>query len=276
MRKRNVVFGMAVAVLAVSLCGTAGGAQGSAPAPETSALLSALEQEIGGALQRLDKALAAGAGTLAECGLKGPRAREVLLRLCGTGPGIVDCAAVTREGRMVSIEPKEYQKFEGADISKQAHFMKLKKTERPVMSEVFPTVEGFPAVDLEHPVFDRDGKLAGAASILFRPETFLAALIEPVVKGHQVEVWLMQKDGRILYDADKEEIGRMLFEDPMYQGYPESLARARKIAEDRSGKITYEFLGTGLKEPVIKKTRWVTIGLHGTKWRLVVIRPIPK
>ena len=63
----------------------------------------------------------------------------------------------------------------------------------------------------------------------------MPALIEPMVKDRSVEVWLMQKDGRILYDADKEEIGRMLFKDPMYQGYPESLARARKIAEDRAG-----------------------------------------
>jgi hypothetical protein len=31
----------------------------------------------------------------------------------------------------------------------------------------------------------------------------------------------MQKDGRILYDPDTEEIGRMLFDDPLYKPYPQ-------------------------------------------------------
>lgn len=276
MLKRNVFFGMAVTVLAMSICGIVDGAGSSSPAPDTSFLLSAIERKIGSTLRKMDEELAAAALKLAECGLQGPQAREALIRLCEAGPGIVDCAAVSMDGRMVTIEPKEYQKFEGADISRQAQVVLLHRTAKPVMSDVFSTVEGFPAVDLEHPVLDRNGRLAGSASILFRPEVFLASLIEPMVKDHPVEVWLMQKDGRILYDADKEEIGRMLFEDPMYQGYPESLARARKIAEDRVGEITYEFLGTGLKDPVVKKARWVTLALHGTEWRLVVIQPIPK
>ena len=225
--KRYIVVLTAVAVLAASACSTPGkpgnGSPGG-PAPsgqaDPSALLGSLEGRIGTALEKMDHELASAAGRLAETGLAGPRCREILVSLLDIGPGIVDCAAVSPEGRMVTIEPGEFHEFEGADISNQAQVLELHRTRRPVLSRVFQTVEGFPAVDLEHPVFGREGEPAGSVSLLFRPEEFLAALVEPIVRDLAVEVWIMQTDGRILYDADREEIGRMLFTDPMYQGYP--------------------------------------------------------
>jgi MFS family permease len=44
-------------------------------------------------------------------------------------------------------------KFAGPDISGQEQVGRLWETGRPVLSSVFTTVEGFPAVDLERPVF---------------------------------------------------------------------------------------------------------------------------
>lgn len=107
--------------------------------------------------------------------------------------------------------------------------------------------------------------------MLFRPETLLAAIISPVVQGMPVDVWLMQKDGRILYDPDATEVGRMLFNDPIYEPYPQLLALGTLIANETSGTGRYEHLGRGLQKPVMKDAYWTTVGLHGTEWRLAVI-----
>lgn len=71
---------------------------------------------------------------------------------------------------------------------------------------------------------------------------------------------------RILYDPDTEEIGRMLFDDPIYKPYPHLLDLGRRIAEERTGSGSYEFPAMGgLEEPVRKEANWSTVGLHGTE-----------
>ncbi len=241
------------------------------PVAELPPILSDLEKEITSELNKIDQDLAGLARRLSEEDLKAAMKRTMLTDLCRSYPYAVDCAVVDRNGKMVLVEPEEYAKFEGSDISKQEQVIRIRESKKPVLSTVIKAVEGFDAVDLEQPIFSSQGELAGSVSVLIRPETMLAAIISPVVQGMPVDVWLMQKDGRIIYDPDEAEVGRMLFDDPMYKPYPQLLALGTLIARERSGTGSYEFLGTGLKKPVMKDAYWTTVGLHGAEWRLVVI-----
>jgi len=241
------------------------------PITELPPILSELEKEITAELNKMDQDLARIAGGLSEKDFKTAGTRRMLGDFCRSYAYAVDCAVVDRNGRMVLVEPEEYAKFEGSDISAQEQVIRLHESKKPVMSNVIKTVEGIEAVDLEHPVFSSEGELTGSVSVLVRPETMLAAIISPLVQGMPVDVWLMQKDGRILYDPDEAEVGLMLFDDPMYKPYPQLLALGALIARERSGTGSYEFLGKGLEKPVKKDAHWTTIGLHGTEWRLVAI-----
>ena len=93
-------------------------------------------------------------------------------------------------------------------------------------------------------------------------------------QDQQATAWAMQTDGLILYDPDPEEVGRNLFQDPLYKPYVQLLSLGERIASERSGSGVYEFLGPGLTDPVVKSASWATVGLHGTEWRLVVVRVI--
>lgn len=242
-----------------------------AMAAEIPPVLPELEKEITAEFNKIDRDLARVAGTLSEKNLKTAGTRKMLGDLCRSYAYAVDCAVVDRSGSMVLVVPGEYAKFEGSDISAQEQIIRLRESKKPVMSNVIKTVEGIDAVDLERPVFSSDGELAGSVSMLFKPETMLAAIISPVIQGMPVDVWLMQKDGRILYDPDEAEVGLMLFDDPLYKPYPQLLALGNLMAREKSGSGSYEFLGPGLKKPVMKDAHWTTVGLHGTEWRLVVI-----
>jgi hypothetical protein len=233
-------------------------------------ILSELEKEITTELNKMDRDLARLAGKISEKNLKTTGTRKMLGELCRSYPYTVDCAVVDRNGRMLLVEPEEYSEFEGMDISDQEQMIRLRESKKPVLSKVIKAVEGFDAVDLEHPVFSSKGELAGSVSVLIRPETMLAAIISPVVQGMPVDVWLMQKDGRILYDPDEAEVGKMLFDDPVYKPYPQLLALGKLIAKEIKGTGSYEFLGKGLEKPVKKDAYWTTVGLHGTEWRFVV------
>ncbi len=234
--------------------------------------LAGLKEQIDSLFNKINSALAPAADKLYKTGLTGTGAEKVLKDLCAATPEAIDCTAIDLKGIMVTVEPGEYKNFEGVDISSQEQVIELHRTKKPVLSEVFRSVEGFEAVDLEYPVVSPDGQLAGAVSVLLRPEFFLSSIITPALQGLPLDAWLMQKDGRILYDREHEEIGRMLFDDPLYKPFPSLLEIGRKIASQETGRGAYEFLGRGLDGPVKKETFWTSVGIQGTQWRLVVTK----
>ena len=261
--KRSQLTGWVFAIGFVESPAT--GAAGNAMPP----IISELEKELSLKLNKIDAELAVAAKGLSKTGMRGPEARKILQNLCRTAPSAVDCSTIDSAGAMLIIEPEEYRKFEGADLGKQEQVVRLQKTRKPVLSMVFRTVEGFEAVDIEHPVISPHGKFLGAVSILVKPESLLASVATDLVQGLPIDVWAMQTDGRILYDPDREEIGRMLFDDPIYKPFPQLQSLGGTISKERSGSGTYEFLGKGLNKPVTKTAYWTSVGLYGTEWRVV-------
>lgn len=232
-------------------------------------IITELDKELTLKLNEIDARLAVAAQGLSKTGLRGPEARILLQNLCRNAPSAVDCATIDSAGTMLLLEPEEYRKFEGVTIGKQEQVIRLQKTGKPVLSKVIRTVEGFDAVDIEHPVFSPQGTFLGAVSILIKPESLLASVATNLVQGLPIDVWAMQEDGRILYDPDREEIGRMLFDDPIYKPFPQLQSLGKTIAKERSGSGSYEFHGKGLNKPVRKSAYWTSVGLYGTDWRVV-------
>ena len=196
--------------------------------------------------------------------------RELLSVVIKENLQVVEAAFVDRQGFLRQIEPDEYKNFENTDIGTQAHVVAMRQTPRPVFSGGFDSVEGFPAVDLAHPLYDGEGGFVGSLSALIRP----ALLIDPLLKNSTVspddELWIMQPDGLIIYDRDPEEIGRMLFSDPLYAGYESLLDLGKKIAAEPAGQGSYIFPASGSQEKVIKNALWQTVRLHGREWRVVL------
>lgn|GEM_PF-524246 len=234
-----------------------------------SPILRELDNNITIVLDKMDEDLSRAAHELSRTDLQSADARKIIRDLCNSNPDVVDCAIIDRNGSMLAIEPAQYRKFEGSNISEQDQMVRLLEG-KPVLSKVFKSIEGFDAVDLEYPILSPGEKLIGSVSFLFMPESMFSGIVSPL--HLQSDVWIMQRDGRILYDPDTEEIGRMLFDDPLYKPYPQLLALGRRIASERTGSGSYEFQAMGLEEPVRKEAEWSTVGLHGTEWRLVATR----
>jgi hypothetical protein len=268
--ERTVVFKKFPLTGWVFVIGTVTGKPGQ-PIAELPPILSDLEKEITAELDKVDKDVAGVARSLSGIEFNKAGTRKMLGDLCRPYPYAVDCAFVDRSGRMVLVAPGEYRGFEGSNISEQEQVIRLQQSEKPVLSNAFRAVEGFDAVDLQHPVFSPGGEFEGSVSILFRPESLLSHVLMPVLQGMPVEAFVMQTDGRILYDEDKEEVGRMMFEDPMYKPFPQLLALGTLVCREKTGSGSYDFMQKGSKKLVRKDARWTTVGLHGTEWRLVVM-----
>jgi len=233
--------------------------------------LEEVRKKVQSELERLDAGLKQAAARLGVSGLTGDAARGTLAALCGDFGYAVDCAAVDPEGRMLTVEPAAYRYVEGTDISGQEQIKQVMQGQKPVFSSVFKSVEGFDALDAEYPVKAADGKLMGSISLLFRPEEFLEDIIQPLVAGIPLDICAMETGGRILYDADKEQVGLNLFTSPLFRPYPSLIELGRRIARNPSGGGRYTFLDRTSKKPVTKNACWQSVSMYGTDWRLAGI-----
>jgi hypothetical protein len=146
------------------------------------------------------------------------------------------------------------------------------RTKSPDLSGVFRLVEGYNASIISYPVFSDSGQLIGAMGAIMMPEEVIGSLAVPLLNGTNYSVTVIQKDGLNLYDTDSSQIGKNLFEDPIYKPYPQLLALGRDVVAERSGMGSYVFLNKEHNENVTKEICWTTVGLHGNEWRLVAIR----
>lgn len=196
--------------------------------------------------------------------------RKLLSSVINENPDLVDASYVDDKGILRQIEPSDYKNLENADISTRDHVVAMLKNRNPVFSGGFSSIEGFLAVDLARPLFDGKKNFVGSISAFIRPELLIDPILKKSVTPPDYELWIMQTDGMIIFDQDREEIGRMLFSDPMYADYASLLELGKKIASEPTGKGSYIFLAPGAKEKVIKNIVWQSVRLHGREWRVVL------
>ncbi|MFA6034002.1 MAG: hypothetical protein WC889_13970 [Myxococcota bacterium] len=234
-------------------------------------LLEEIRRGVSAELEKLDNSLAKAAAAISVLPLDSMEARNILKTVCTASPYMIDCATVDLKGRLVAIEPAKFRSGEGQDIGKQEHFARLSATMKPVLSGWFKAIEGMEAVDLQYPIIGKDGKLAGAVSTLISPAAMMAEVLSPYKEWFPISFSIMQKDGRILFDSDSSQTGRLVFKDPIYKPFPTLLTLWKKVAADRIGSGQYKFSKTVSDKTVISKdAHWDTVDLHGTEWRIVL------
>jgi len=235
--------------------------------------LSKVKKSVTTVFSSINMELSRAASELSAVDLKGPDARKVINNLCKGRSYIIDCAFVDPAGKMVIVEPKEYNKLEGTDISKQKHVRAMQQLKKPVLSNVFRSVEGIEAIDFEYPVFSRKRNFIGSVSMLVKQDALFGDTAMPFVWEKSCKVWVMQKDGLIVYDPDPDQVGRNIFSDRLFENFEDLISFSRTVAMAKSGGGSYDFYAKGLKDKKIVKKYvvWDTVSLYGTEWRVIVM-----
>ncbi len=233
------------------------------------------QNNVNSQLTSLDNALRSACQKLSTTGLTGPQADTVLGELAANSSLIVSASSVDTKGILVATQPTNYSGIVGEDISMQEHIIRIHETMMPAMSNMIPLVEGFPGAVMAAPIFDGDNKFMGSISIVIQPS---ALINQSIAYGSgdaaQFSMWAMQANGTLIYDPDPAQQGKNLLTDPIYQDYPELLAFTRQVAQTQSGYGTYQYyvknLDQSQNQVVSKEGYWVTVGIYGTEWRLVI------
>lgn len=249
----------------VSAADDSGQAKAARPA-SNAAILREARKDVAAALARIDTALSQAVPKVSS------DPAGTLEGLC-TSLSAASCAVIDKDAKITAVYPKPDARLVGSDVSKQNHVAKLLKSHKPVMGDIFTALQGFSGAAIYHPLFSDKKKFIGGVGALIKPEDLLAGVLTPLEGKDGLHFWVMDTYGRILYDPDKSQVGKILFSDPLYSPYKELLALGKRIAAHGKGKGEYKFFRTGGKELVTKSALWDTVGLHGARWRLVLVQP---
>jgi len=232
-------------------------------------VLKIAKQSIDSTLTEIDKDLKVAAKELSSVDLKGDAARKILNGLRQYRPYVIDCSIIDANGIKITVEPAEYKKYEGVDRSNLPSVAVLLKTKKPEMSDVYHSDEGIHAISIGYPIFSDKGKFLGAVRMLIRYEVFL----KPLVEDKPCKIWVMQKNGLIVYDADPEEIGKNIFSDSMFKPFEDLVSFSKTVALSKDGAGSYNFYANGLEDKTLvqKIAVWDTAGIYGTEWRVIAM-----
>ena len=231
--------------------------------------LKSAKQAIDSTLAEIDTDLKAAAKALSNTDLKADAARKILNDLRKYRPYVIDCSIIDADGVEITIEPAEYKQYEGATRSDLPHVMLLLKNKKPIMSGVYHSAGDIHAVTIGYPIFSDKGEFSGAVRMLIRHDLFL----KPLLEDKPCKIWVMQKDGLVVYDVDPEEIGKNIFSDPIFSPFEDLISFSKTVVSSKSGAGSYSFYINGLKDKRLaeKTAVWDTAGLYGTEWRVVAM-----
>lgn len=231
--------------------------------------LSEVQKNINSNFERFQTDMSVAAAKLSDKTGNMDEVRGVLASLKQKTPLVSTCSFIDRKGIMKVVEPVKYRKYEGSDISSQEQVVRVARTQKPVLSNVFRSVEGFYGFSFLCPVMTKSGAYAGSISFLVKPETFFRNFLDQLLKNRPVEIWVMDKNGFVIYDRDRGQIGRNIFKDDMYKPFPALIKACHQITGKPEGTTEYEFYSATTKEKVLKKASWTTLQIYGVEWKLV-------
>jgi hypothetical protein len=235
--------------------------------------IATVKNKLAASIDSLNNSLTIVAGQIAQNGIDSNFIRGKLLELYTGSTFSKEFCYITTAGVLEIIEPPAYYSYQGTDISTQAHVIASFGSKQPALSNAFYVVEGYWAtVDL-HPIVNNSTLLGGICSV-FAPQEILGRIITPVVNNQSFEMWVMEKDGVVLYDQDTAEVGLNVLTDPMYAAFPELITACQKIAANKSGETTYSFYQSGTSTVVTKKTYWDTYYYHDKEWKIIWVKPM--
>lgn len=157
----------------------------------------------------------------------------------------------------------------GRNLTHQTHIQELLKTRKPVVSDVFRTLQGFDAVALHVPVFNGP-QFKGSIAVTINFQSLAKRYLEIIKIGKTGYAWIVSRDGTELYCPVPGHTGNSVFAN--CKDFPSIIVMATDMLKGRSGITTYTFdkiSGTAVT-PVVKHAVYLPIKLGSTFWSIVV------
>jgi signal transduction histidine kinase len=157
----------------------------------------------------------------------------------------------------------------GTDLSRQQHVRELLRDHKPVVSDVFKSVEGLDAVALHVPVF-KESEFKGSVGILINFQSLAHRYLNVIKIGQTGYAWVISRDGTILYTPVTGLAGKSVFE--TIKDSPSLKVMVDQMLQGRQGVAQYTFdrIGDQTVEPTAKYAVYLPVSAGNTFWSIAV------
>jgi signal transduction histidine kinase len=157
----------------------------------------------------------------------------------------------------------------GLDISYREHMVALTRERRPVISEVFRTIEGVDAVALHVPVL-RGAEFKGSVEILVDFKNLARRYLDVIKVGETGYAWMISREGTILYTPVPDFIGKSIL--AVDKDNPSLSALENAMLQGREGTAEYtsQRIGAQHVTPTRKFAVYLPVRFGNTFWSICV------
>jgi len=145
-------------------------------------------------------------------------------------------AAITRvdaSGRILYTYP-ENESVIGKDISYQKHVREVIETHKPVISDVFRSIQGYLAIAIHVPVF-KDKQYVGSLALLIPIDELGNLYLGKIKVRGTGNIWLLSENGVEIYCPEKGHTGESFVE--LSNNDPSIVNLMRKIKNQQGGTV---------------------------------------
>ena len=178
---------------------------------------------------------------------------------------------INRSGFIAYTYP--YENFTGSDLTHQPHIRKMMNTEKPIISGIFVTVQGFRSTAFNIPIF-RNDTYQGAISILVPFDNLGSEYLAGIhVLDGTGNAWMISPDGTILYSPAPELVGRNV--NSLYNTSTSVPAMTGEAIAGKTGIMTYTRRNPAgsMAAPVTYQAAFVPVHIADTSWSVIVATP---
>ena len=226
--------------------------------------------KIGTALKNIDSNISKAATRISKGITPGGEMRAALRELCTGKAYAIDCSFISAKGIMEIVEPEKYRKYEGTSLKNQPVAERMRKTGKPVLSELFAGTEGLQGVVFEYPVFDGKKEFSGSVSLFISPEILIRDTLKSIKLGSGMGITILQPDGTNIYCNDPSQIRLNVLKSTEYKGFHELRELGKRIVGEKEGAGAYRYVKPGTDIVLKKKALWKTVPFYDSYWRIVI------
>ncbi|MFA5973277.1 MAG: PAS domain S-box protein [Lentimicrobiaceae bacterium] len=158
----------------------------------------------------------------------------------------------------------------GNDISNQAHVRQVIATQKPVISDVFKSVQGYLAIAMHVPVF-KDGKFAGSIAILIPIDKLGIQYLSNIKIRGTGDVWLLSENGVEIYCRVKGHTGKSFLDITKHDSRAVELMRRIKNESNGTARsIHQEVIVDGKTSLIEKYMVFYRVPLANTYWTIIM------
>ncbi len=177
--------------------------------------------------------------------------------------------AVTRisaEGKILYTYPY-IEEVIGIDVSSQKHNAEIIRTQKPIISDPFLTVQGYRAIAYAYPII-RNEVYYGCLSIVIPFKVIAEKYIEIIKVGKSSENLVLSEDGIELYCKDENHIGKSIFNFTKNEHAFEAIIS--NMLKSNSGYGEYTYFDKKSQDSTTMLVVYSSVPLENTFWSIAL------